>query len=147
MHQMTRRGFLGTAGMAAAAPAVGAVAAQNRGTAQPSIKIEKNIVFGKAGNTDLHLEIYRPPAGTEKRMATIHIHGGGFTGGSKDTLTERVSPFAALGYVSIPVQYRLAGDAKWPSQIEDVKAAIRWVRANAKSLGIEPERIAVVGYS
>ena len=140
MSEMTRRGFLGTA-------AAGAIATQGRGPAGASVSTEKNIVFGKGGNTDLKLDIYRPPAGTEKRMATIHIHGGGFSAGSKDTLTDRVAPFAALGYVAIPVQYRLVGEAKWPAQIEDVKAAIRWTRANAKTLGIDPERIAVVGYS
>ncbi len=80
-------------------------------------------------------------------MATIHLHGGGFNGGSKDALAERIGPFAARGYLAIAAQYRLAGQAKWPSQIEDVKAAIRWARANATSLGIEPERIAIVGYS
>src|SRR6267142_1996344 len=147
MHEMTRRGFFETAGMAAVAPSVEAIAAQGRGSAGGSAATEKNIVFGKAGNTDLRLDIYRPPAGTEKRMATIHIHGGGFTAGSKDTLADRVAPFVALGYVAIPVQYRLAGEAKWPAQIEDVKAAIRWTRANAKSLGVDPDKIAVVGYS
>ncbi len=147
MHEMTRRGFFETAGMAAVAPSVGAIAAQSRGSTGGSASIEKNIVFGKGGNTDLRLDIYRPPAGTEKRMATIHIHGGGFTAGSKDTLADRVAPLVALGYVAIPVQYRLAGEAKWPAQIEDVKAAIRWTRANAKSLGVDPDKIAVVGYS
>jgi acetyl esterase/lipase len=144
---MTRRRFLATAGIAAAGPALGTLAAQNKPSDRGSVSIEKNIVFGKAGNTELRLDIYRPPAGTEKRMATIHMHGGGFTGGSKETLSERVLPLAMAGYVAIPVQYRLAGDAKWPAQIEDVKAAIRWTRANAKSLGIDPEKIAVVGYS
>ena len=147
MNEMTRRRFLGTAGMAAAVPAVGALAAQNQAGDRGSVSIEKNVVFGKGGSTDLRLDIYRPPAGTEKRMATIHMHGGGFTGGSKETLSERVLPYATAGYVAIPVQYRLAGEAKWPAQIEDVKAAIRWTRANAKSLGIDPERIAVVGHS
>jgi acetyl esterase/lipase len=147
MQEMTRRGFLETAGMAAVAPSVGAIAGQAGGSPRSSGSIEKDIVYGKAGNTDLHLDIYRPPEGTEKRMALIHIHGGGFTAGSKDTLKDRVAPFVALGYVSLPVQYRLAGEAKWPSQIHDVKAAIRWTRANAKSLGVDPEKIAVVGYS
>jgi acetyl esterase/lipase len=147
MHEMTRRGFLETAGMAAVTPSISAIAAQNGGPAGGSASIEKNVVFGKGGNTDLRLDIYRPKAGTEKRMATIHIHGGGFTAGSKDTLADRVAPFVALGYTAIPVQYRLAGEAKWPAQIEDVKAAIRWTRANAKSLGVDPEKIAVVGYS
>jgi acetyl esterase/lipase len=118
-------------------------AVENRG----SLRIDKDIVFGKGGTTDLHLDVYHPPAGTEKRMATIHIHGGGFTGGSKETLIERVPPYASRGYVAIAVQYRLVGETKWPSQIEDVKAAIRWVRANAKALGFDPEKIAVVGHS
>jgi acetyl esterase/lipase len=147
MREMTRRGFLETAGMAAVIPSAGAIGTAGAGSARASGSIEKNIVFGKAGNTDLHLDIYRPPEGTEKRMALIHLHGGGFTAGSKDALADRVAPFVALGYVSIPVQYRLAGDAKWPAQIHDVKAAIRWSRANAKSLGVDSEKIAVVGYS
>ena len=86
MNKITRRRFLGTAGIAAAAPAVSGIAAQNQPSARGSVSIEKNVVFGKGGNTDLRLDIYRPPAGTEKRMATIHMHGGGFTGGSKETL-------------------------------------------------------------
>jgi len=156
MHDITRRRFLGTAGMVAVAPAIGSVTAQgpqnaaggrgaegNRG----ATSVEKNVVFGKGGEIELHLDIYRPPAATANKMATIHIHGGGFTGGSKETLIERAAPFAALGYVAIPIQYRLIGQAKWPAQIEDVKAAIRWVRANAKSLGINPDLISVVGHS
>jgi acetyl esterase/lipase len=155
MNEMTRRHFLGTAGLAAVAPAVGTMAAGQeqpagapaRALASHGLAIEKNVVFGKAGAMELHLDIYRPPPGKENRMATIHLHGGGFTGGSKETLVERASPFAQLGYVAIPVQYRLAGQAKWPAQIEDVKAAIRWVRSNAKSLGINPDLIGVVGHS
>ena len=150
MKSMTRRQFIETTGLAAAVPlgvTGSALAAQGSAPARGTPSVEKNIVFGKGGSTDLHLDIYRPPAGAEKRMATIHIHGGGFTGGSKDTLVERVPPYAARGYLAIAVQYRLAGEAKWPSQIEDVKAAIRWARANAKSLGFDPEKIAVVGHS
>ena len=49
------------------------------------VKIE-DVVVGKGGDTDLHVDIYRPPAGTEKRMALVHFHGGGFARGSKETL-------------------------------------------------------------
>ena len=150
MDSMTRRRFIGTTGMAAAAPlgsTLSAMTPQTPAATRGSGSVEKNVVFGKGGNTELHLDIYRPPPGTEKRMATIHLHGGGFTGGSKDTLVERVPPYASRGYLAMAVQYRLAGDAKWPSQIEDVKAAIRWARANAKSLGFDPDKIAVVGHS
>jgi acetyl esterase/lipase len=60
---------------------------------------------------------------------------------------ERVKPYAALGYVAIAAQYRLSGQAGYPALVHDAKAAIRWTRANAKTLGIEPQRIAVAGYS
>jgi acetyl esterase/lipase len=146
MDRMTRRSFLTIPGIAIAAPAFDtrAVRAQSQ---QAAIAVEKDLVFGKGGEMDLRCDLYRPPPGTEKRMATIHIHGGGFTGGSRESLTERVRPYAARGYVAIVSQYRLAGQAKWPAQIEDVKAAIRWTRANARTLGVDPDRIAIVGHS
>jgi acetyl esterase/lipase len=155
MEPISRRRFIETTGLAAVAPLAGeslteaaqTQGAQNGAAGHGAVAVEKNVSFGKGGDMELRLDIYRPPAGTEKRMATIHIHGGGFTGGSKDTLSERVPPYASRGYVGLAVQYRLAGQAKWPAQIEDVKAAIRWARANAKSLGVDPDRIGVVGHS
>jgi acetyl esterase/lipase len=149
MSEMTRRGFMGTALAGTAVPALSAVAtAQTPSPAQANVKVESDVVFGKGGDMELKLDIYRPPAGvTPKRMATIHFHGGGFTGGNKESLVERVKPFAALGYVAIAAQYRLAGQAGYPALVHDAKAAIRWVRANAAKLGIEPARIGVAGYS
>ena len=147
MNRMTRRSFFGTAGLAAAAPAFGAIGGQNWNSARGTVSMEKDVVFGNGGGMDLRCDIYRPPAGTEKRMATIHFHGGGFAGGNKESLSERVQPLASRGYVAITAQYRLSGQAKWPAQIEDAKALIRWTRANAGRLGIQPDRIAVVGYS
>lgn len=149
MSEMTRRGFMGTALAGTAVPTLSAVAmAQTPSSAQANVKVESDVVFGKGGDMDLKLDIYRPPAGiTPKRMATIHFHGGGFTGGNKESLVDRVKPFAALGYVAIAAQYRLAGQAGYPALVHDAKAAIRWVRANAAKLGIEPSRIGVVGYS
>ena len=146
MNRMTRRSFLGTAGCAAAVPAIGAVATQAQAS-DASISVDKNVVFGKGGDIELRCDVYKPAPGTGKRMATVHIHGGGFTGGSKETLTERIRPYAAHGYVAIASQYRLTGQAGWPAMIEDVKAAIRWTRANADTLGIDPARIVIVGYS
>src|SRR5438093_9141669 len=102
MQQMTRRGFLETAGLAAVVPAASAIAAQNGGSARGSASVEKNIVYGKPGNTVLRLDIYKPSDASNKRMALIHLHGGGFLRGSKDTLADRVEPSVALGYVAIP---------------------------------------------
>jgi acetyl esterase/lipase len=146
--QITRRGFLGSIGAGIAAPALTALAAQDqRPISNGSGTIEKDVVFGRGGETDLHCDIYRPLSSNGKRMAVIHFHGGGFGGGSKDGLAERMKPWTAQGYVSIAAQYRLSGVAKWPAQMQDVKASIRWTRANAAKLGIDPQRIAVAGYS
>jgi acetyl esterase/lipase len=146
MGGLSRRNFFEAALAGTAVPVLG-TAAQNANRGTSGVTVEKDVVFGKGGDMDLKLDIYKPPAGTEKRMATIHFHGGGFAGGSKDSLSERIRPYAALGYVAIAAQYRLSGQAGYPALIHDAKAAIRWVRANAKTLGIEPQRIGVVGYS
>lgn len=148
MKEMTRRDFVAV-GLTAAAGATVAGAPAAAQTPKPSavVSVEKDVVFGKGGATDLKLDIYRPPSGASKRMATIHFHGGGFAGGSKETLSDRIRPFAALGYVAIAAQYRLSGQAGFPALVHDAKAAIRWTRANAMALGIDPQRIAVVGYS
>lgn len=110
--------------------------------------IDKGIVFGRGGDMGLKLDIYRPPAGLAKRTAVIHLFGGGFVRGS--TAGHYEGCFAELsryGYVCIASQYRLADEAKWPAQIEDVKAAIRWTRANAAALDIDAEKIVIAGYS
>src|SRR5437773_6995688 len=115
MSDMTRRTFFGAALVGTAVPVLGVEPAQNPSSTQAGIAVEKDVVFGKGGDMDLKLDIYRPPAGKEKRMATIHFHGGGFAGGSKDALAERIKPYAALGYVAIAAQYRLSGQAGCPA--------------------------------
>jgi acetyl esterase/lipase len=147
--KIARRTFLGVGGAAALASPLRVLAAAGQAPDSSAVKVEKGVVYGKGGDTDLHCDIYRPPPGTEKRMALIHLYGGGFRGGSiaDPTLPGKVTPVTALGYVSIAAQYRLTGEAKFPAMLHDVKTAIRWARANATSLGIDPKRVAVVGYS
>jgi len=148
VKKVTRRGFFQSAGIAAAVPVFGAIAAEAQQPAAPDPNVERDVVYGKGGDMELHLDIYRPPAGVAaKLMAVIHIHGGGFTAGSKTGVASSSRAFAGLGYVSIASQYRLAGQGKWPAQIEDAKAAIRWTRANASKLGIDADKIAIAGYS
>jgi acetyl esterase/lipase len=89
----------------------------------------------------------RPPAeGYKERLPLIiFIHGGGFFAGSKD-LAAPVE-FVAQGYAVASIDYRLSGEAKFPAQIEDCKAAVRWLRANAAKYALDPDRIAVWGES
>jgi acetyl esterase/lipase len=153
MTNWTRRGFLGSlgAGMAAGELALLNAQAPPQGQAAPNpmrdaANVDRDVVFGKGGTVDLQADIYKP-TGTSKRMAVIHYHGGGFAGGNKNGLANRCQAMSALGYTNIAAQYRLTGAGRWPAQIEDVKTAIRWTRANAAKLGIEPNRIALAGYS
>jgi acetyl esterase/lipase len=153
MTRITRRGFIQATGALAATPAFTAIAAQAQGPAAPdtgNLRVEKDIVFGKGGSTDLMLDVYQPPTGvTPKRMAIIHLFGGGFTSGSKNAgyIVNDSKALGARGYTNISANYRWTSQGTWPAQIHDLKAAIRWTRANAARLGIEPNRIAVAGYS
>jgi len=76
------------------------------------------------------------------------IHGGGWRGGSKDGGLNRIRGFLkSRMYAGVSIGYRLSSEAKWPAQIHDCKAAIRWIRANAKKHGLDGGKIAVHGTS
>ena len=76
------------------------------------------------------------------------IHGGGWRGGNKGGGLNRISSFLKSGnYAGVSIGYRLSNEAKWPAQIHDCKAAIRWIKANAKKHGLDGTRIAVHGTS
>jgi acetyl esterase/lipase len=116
-------------------------------TTNGSGNVEHDVVFGRGGDTDLKLNVYKPAAGTGNGAAVIHLHGGGFRGGAKENVERTLDHLTERGYVGIASQYRLGTQAKWPAQIHDVKAAIRWTRANAARLGIDPNKICIAGYS
>ena len=152
MALITRRGFVKASGALAVAPALAAVTAR----AQPpppdigNLRAEKDIVFGKGGDLDLLLDVYHPPQGvTPKRMAIVHLFGGGFFVGNKNAgyIINDAKALGARGYTNISANYRLQNQGSWPAQIHDVKAAIRWTRANADRLGVDVDKIAVAGYS
>ena len=152
MARLTRRGFVKLSGALAAAPALGALPLQAQGPAPDmgNLRIEKDIVFGKGGAKDLTLDVYRPPANaTSKRIAIVHLFGGGFFVGNKNAgyILNDIKPLGAKGYTNISANYRLQQENLWPAQIHDTKAAIRWTRANADRLGVDPNRIVIAGYS
>jgi acetyl esterase/lipase len=152
MARLTRRGFVKASGVLAAAPALTALSARAQGQAPDTgnLRVEKDIVFAKGGGKDLTLDVYRPPDGvTSKRMAIVHLFGGGFFVGNKNAgyIVNDVKALGARGYTGISANYRLQQESLWPAQLHDTKAAIRWTRANATRLGVDPNRIAVAGYS
>jgi acetyl esterase/lipase len=151
MKQISRRGFVKATGALAAVPALASLATTTAGAQNNAdLRVESNIVFGKGGDMDLLLDVYQPPAGvTPKRMAIIHLFGGGFSGGNKNAgyIVNDVRALGRLGYTNVSANYRLVSQGLWPAQIHDTKAAIRWVRANAAKIGIDADKIAIAGYS
>ncbi len=114
-----------------------------------NVVVTRNVEYGRAGDRKLLLDIYQPPKRTDKELpAIVYIHGGGWATGNKKWGAMRLGSFVATGkYVGVSVGYRLSGEALWPAQIHDCKAAIRWIRANAEQHGIDPDRIGLWGNS
>jgi acetyl esterase/lipase len=132
--------------------AIAATAAgQEKGKAElkppEGVNWEKDVVFGKGGETELHLDLARPKDAGKNLPCIVMIHGGGWRAGSFKIHVPQIFDFAKAGYVSATVQYRLVPAARWPAQIEDVKCAVRYLRANADKYGIDKERIGAIGFS
>lgn len=112
---------------------------------------DRNIVYTTLASTpfgkrDLRLDIFRPgKAG--KYPAVIMIHGGGWRSGTKEMQVPLAEMLAAEGFVTIPVEYQLSLEAKYPAAVHNIKSAIRWVYANAEKYGIDTSKIAISGCS
>ncbi|MDX1948087.1 MAG: alpha/beta hydrolase [Pirellulaceae bacterium] len=107
-----------------------------------------DIVYAKYGSRELHLDLFRPKNSEgEVLPAVLIVHGGGWQQGDKTRFRVLAQTLATRGYLTAAIEYRLAGEAKFPAAIHDCQAAVRWLRANAKRLRIDPERIAAVGGS
>jgi acetyl esterase/lipase len=131
-----------------ARPAPRAAAALQRQLAE-QYTIQRDVEYGKAGDRALLLDLIVPKAKSGKpRPVIVWIHGGGWQNGNKDSGAGRLAPLLAGGeYIGASIGYRLSGEATWPAQIYDCKAAIRWLRASAAQYNIDPERIGLWGSS
>lgn len=111
------------------------------------VVIDDNVVFGTGGGRELRCDVFHPPSPVGLSPAVVLVHGGGWRNGDRTQLRGYGVLLGREGYVCVAPEYRLLGEAAWPAQIHDVKAAIRWVRANAADLGVDPDRIAIEGNS
>lgn len=95
------------------------------------------------------LDIYMPSGGTAPYPVVVWIHGGAFKSGSRTdgNASQLASMLGPVGIAVVSIDYRLSGVAKWPAQIQDCKAVVRWVRANAATYKFNPDRIGSAGGS
>jgi len=116
------------------------------GQSPSEILIRRDIVYGHAGGVDLRLDIGQPE-GKGPFPVILFFHGGGWQQGDKSHMHKWIRKVVASGYVGVSVGYRFAPMYKWPSQVQDAKTAVRYLRAHADEYNIDPARVGVMGES
>ena len=112
--------------------------------APEGVKVYRDIAYVADGHERQKLDLYIPDEG-ENLPLIIWIHGGAWLGGDKAHYNPR--EYLKSGYAGASINYRLSQHATFPAQIEDVKAAVRWLRANAETYRLDPDRFAAWGSS
>ena len=127
------------------------VSAQDKARIAPSVlqslHAKKDLPFARYGERSLKMDLYRPKGAWGTLPAVVCIHGGGWSKGTRVHYEKVAQGLANRGYVTATISYRLSGEAPFPAQIQDCKAAVRYLRANAKEYGIDPTQIAAIGSS
>ncbi len=116
-------------------------------TVPEGVEFQPNLTYSRAGDEDLRLDLARPKQGHGPFPAMVYVHGGGWSAGSRTDYHSLMLPLARRGIVGISVDYRLTPKHRFPAPLEDVKAAVRWLRANAAKYNVDPDRIGAIGGS
>jgi acetyl esterase/lipase len=145
--------LLRTVALLAALAAAPALRAQLSETAAWSayvanqFRVVPNITYLTANNWDAKLDVYTPRDAAGPVPTLIYIHGGGWTGGSKESSILSVVPYLELGWAVVNVEYRLARVSLAPAAVEDCLCALRWVIRNAKEYNFDVGRLVLTGHS
>ena len=126
--------------------------AQPSGRQRPSrlpegVTVHRDLAYVPGGDERQKLDLYLPPSGARWPLV-VSIHGGAFRMGSKDAEPARsAGAFVSRGFAVAAINYRLSQHAVFPAQIEDCKAAVRWLRAHAAEYRLDATRFAAMGSS
>jgi acetyl esterase/lipase len=112
------------------------------------IVAEKDVIYSSIGKRPLHLDLFYPAhSQTARCPGIILIHGGGWRSGDRSQQVPMAQYLASKGYVTAAVEYHLSPEARYPAAVYDLKAAIRWMRANAAKYRIDSTKIGILGCS
>ena len=111
------------------------------------VDVKKNITYCATGKRELMIDAFMPKQSSAKSIAVIMIHGGGWRSGNRTQHYPLAESLAHLGYVCFTPEYRLSTEALFPAAVYDIKAAIRWVKANASTYNIDTSKIVIAGFS
>lgn len=128
---------------------LGSAAPGKTGASFSLIEVERDITYAVPDGIPLRMDIYRPAESEGLLPAILYVHGGGWYSGDKtEGIGQRDIPaLVAQGYMVAAINYRLAPRYKFPAQIEDLKSAVRFLRANATTYGIDTAHIGAWGDS
>lgn len=111
------------------------------------LDVSSDVVYDARFGGDTSMDIYVPGDAAAPRPAVMLVHGGGWSAGHKGDLRWAARRFARAGYVAATIEYRLVPDGAFPASSRDVACALSFLRANAGDYLIDPDRVAVYGYS
>jgi acetyl esterase/lipase len=116
-------------------------------SAETEIVTVTDVPYAKVHDTELKLDLMAPKGEKGPFPAVVVIHGGAWRAGSKRDCQVVMPALVRKGYVAISPDYRFCPKEPFPAQVEDVKAAVRWVKNHAKEYNIDPERVGAMGFS
>src|SRR5437879_5307213 len=108
-------------------------------------ELREDVVYAHADRVPLRFDHYRPRKVDGPAAAVIFVHGGAWMHGDPSQAAGNALHFARRGIATISLSYRLAPAHRFPAPLDDVRHGLRWVRAHAGELGIDPERLALPG--
>jgi len=110
-------------------------------------RVATNITYLTANNWEAKLDVYTPQEGPGPHPTVLYFHGGGWTGGSKESSVLTFLPYLEMGWAVVNVEYRLARVSLAPAAVEDCLCALRWVIRNATDYGFDTDKIVLTGNS
>lgn len=110
-------------------------------------ELRTDVVYAEVDGTPLRFDHYRPLPANGPAPAVVVVHGGGWMNGDPSQAAGHGLHFARRGIATVSISYRLAPAHRFPAALDDVRRGLRWVRANARELGVDPTRLVLLGLS
>ena len=118
------------------------------GVQAPPATEMRTLTYASRDGADLLLDLYLPADPIRRPIPVIvFLHGGGWSGGTRTTGPDFRRYFARDGFAMASIEYRLTPSITFPANVEDVRTAVRWLKANAAAHGLDPDRICLWGTS
>ncbi|RSK44021.1 alpha/beta hydrolase [Hymenobacter rigui] len=113
-----------------------------------TIRSRVNVPYTEASSRPLLLDVFYPKARRHRPApAVLLVHGGGWRSGHRSQHHAMAQQLAARGFVAVTAEYRLSPEAPYPAAVQDLKTALRWLRAHARPYGLDTTRVAIWGFS